>query len=255
MTPVNTGALAVQPVMRPQVSSVAAPARPAANLARAVQRSLFQERPASNVVPIESYVPPTRPRVSHEARPPRPASRRGPRVPEGQGSLDFLPQAPAKPRTLDTTVEAMIYCEERVAAAPHRFVSAAADWALVFIAYGIFLTTAYFSVGGFPLIKANLPILGAVWPLFGLLYSLLWALAGTETPGMRFARLRLTTFEGETPEANQRLLRFVGSCLSLSTVIGVLWSLADEEGLGWQDHMSRTFPTPRRHDSQVFHRR
>ena len=24
----------------------------------------------------------------------------------------------------------------------------------------------------------------------------------------------------------------------------MFWAMADEEGLGWQDHMSRTFPTP-----------
>jgi hypothetical protein len=30
----------------------------------------------------------------------------------------------------------------------------------------------------------------------------------------------------------------------VSTIIGLLWSLVDEESLTWQDHISRTFPTP-----------
>ena len=72
---------------------------------------------------------------------------------------------------------------------------------------------------------------------------------------MHWTHLRLTTFDGFRPELRQRLLRFAGSCLSLCTVVGLLWSLADEESLTWQDHISRTFPTPRELESQVFHRR
>jgi hypothetical protein len=35
---------------------------------------------------------------------------------------------------------------------------------------------------------------------------------------------------------------------------GLLWIYADEEGLTWQDHISRTFPTPRRWGSRVMAR-
>jgi len=61
---------------------------------------------------------------------------------------------------------------------------------------------------------------------------------------MRWTRLRLTTFDGFTPEPRHRLLRMLGSCLSVCSVVGLLWSLVDEEGLAWQDHISGTFPTP-----------
>jgi hypothetical protein len=50
-------------------------------------------------------------------------------------------------------------------------------------------------------------------------------------------------------------VRFGASCLSRCTQLGLLWSLADEESLAWQDHISRTFPTPREVDSLVFRRR
>ena len=73
---------------------------------------------------------------------------------------------------------------------------------------------------------------------------MVWAIAGRETPGMQWTHLHLTTFDGFQPERKQLLMRFAGSCLSLCTVIGLLWSFADEENLAWQDHMSRTFPTP-----------
>ena len=56
------------------------------------------------------------------------------------------------------------------------------------------------------------------------------------------------------PEPKQRVLRFMGSCLSLLYPVGLLWSLVDEECLTWQDHISCTFPTPREGESQVFRR-
>ncbi len=251
----TNGALATQPVLQPETTETSQARLTAVpNLARAVQRSLFQER-ASNVIPIAPAAP--RPRLSPDPNAksaPRPVRRRS-RVPEEQGSLDFLPAATAKPRTLGTAVEAMIYCEERVAAPAHRAFAAALDWSMVLIGYGIFLAVVQFAVGGFPLDRTNLMITGAVLPLFGIVYGLAWALAEMETPGMQWSRLRMTTFEGFRPERRERLIRLAGSCLSLCTVVGLLWSLADEEGLAWQDHISRTFPTPRRADSQVFHRR
>jgi uncharacterized RDD family membrane protein YckC len=72
---------------------------------------------------------------------------------------------------------------------------------------------------------------------------------------MRWTHLQVMTFDGFPPDGGQRLLRFAGACLSLCTVVGLLWCLADEEGLTWTDHISRTFPTPREWNSQVFRRR
>ena len=137
----------------------------------------------------------------------------------------------------------------------HRAVAAAFDWSMVLIAYGFFLGTFRLCGGQFVMNKTNLLLLGGVLPLLGCLYGLMWAVAGNETAGMRWAHLRLTTFDGFRPERDQRLMRFAGSCLSLCTVVGLLWSFADEESLAWPDHISRTFPTPRRLESQIFHRR
>ena len=80
-------------------------------------------------------------------------------------------------------------------------------------------------------------------------------MVGTESVGMRWTHLRLITFDGFPPETWQRVLRLVGSALSLFTVLGALWTLADEESLGWQDHISRTFPTALELESRVFRRR
>jgi hypothetical protein len=232
------GALATQ---LQRVARVAVAERPARNFARASQRPLFFDQPAPKVIPIEAYAPaPARPRPKPAPRRPAPRTR----VPEDQGSLDFLPPAADKPRTLGTTVEAVIYCEDPVATTLHRGVAAALDWSMVLIGYGLFLAVFRFWAGEFDLNKTNLMVFGAVLPFLAFAYGLVWAIAGSETPGMQWTHLHLTTFEGFQPEREQLLMRFAGSCLSLCTVIGVLWSFADEENLAWQDHMSRTFPTP-----------
>jgi uncharacterized RDD family membrane protein YckC len=224
------------------------PSRP---IGRAYQPFLFQ--PASNVIPIAQYIPvEPRPRASRGGSGTAPPPKRAPRkrhVPEEQGTLDFLAPAPPKPRTLSTTVEAVIFCDAPVAVRLHRAVAAALDWSMVLIAYGIFLFAFSRMGGSFTLNKANLLMFGAVLLVFGFAYGLTFALAGTETAGMHWTRLKLLTFEGFPPEKRQRLIRFFGSALSVCTLIGLMWSLVDEEGLGWQDHMSRTFPTPREADS------
>jgi len=247
------GQLAVQP----QPETAAEPPRRRAVFARAVQVPLFQDRPAPNVIPFESYAPvepkprpkPAANRTSQPRRAPRP------RVSEDQGTLDFLPPAPPKPRTLATTVEAVIYCDAPVASRLHRLVAAALDWSLVIIAYGLFLLAFRLLGGGFALTPASIVVFASVLPLFGLTYAVMWTWAGSETAGMTWTGLHLLTFDGFPPDRRHRLLRLAGSSLSLLTAIGLLWSLVDEELLGWQDHISRTFPTPQALDHQVLRRR
>jgi uncharacterized RDD family membrane protein YckC len=246
--PAVNGALAtqLQPVPRMQLVERVPPdqaSRPAPNLSEAVQASLFQ---ASNVIamppPVESK-PRTRAETAPRTPPQKPATRRAKPVPEGQGMLDFLPPAPAKPRQLGTTVEAVIYCEAPVATTLHRAVASALDWSMVLLGCGLFLLAFYMLGGQFQLAKSNVTIFGAMFLLIGFTYGLLFTWAGAETPGMRWAQLRLTTFDGFPLDRRQRLMRFGASCLSRCTLLGLLWSLADEESLAWHDHISRTFPT------------
>ncbi len=205
------------------------------DMRRAVQASLFSDKLESSIVMIA----PARPKKGTS----KPRTRTGRRVPEGQEKLELLEAAPAKPRTLGTTVEARIYCEALVAAPLHRAVAAAMDWAMVLLAYGFFLLAFRVLGGQVVLNKTNLMVFGGALLLIGFAYSLLPAIACTETLGMRWARLRLTTFDGFPLEPRQRLLRMLGSCLSVCTAVGLLWSLVDEESLAWQDHISGTFPT------------
>jgi uncharacterized RDD family membrane protein YckC len=231
--------------------------RTGSNLARAIQPSLFPDKSGSKVVGIAEYAPPL-PRTAR----PRPNSNSGtktggrrPRpVPEEQGQLPFLPPQPAKPRTLGTTVDSVIYCEAPVATTLHRLVASALDCSLVLINYGLFLLVFHALGGDFVLNKTTAVLFGGMLLVIALAYGAVWTIAGTETAGMHWMSLRLTTFDGFPPEPRQRMLRFFGSCLSACTVLGLLWALADEESLTWQDHISRTFPTPMALDQQIFRR-
>ena len=261
----TAGALATK--ARPvAVGAPLAPPMPL-DMARAIQGSLFPERPSANVIPIESFVPspmvrptttpkpPPGPRPATAAAPTKLAPHRAARVAERQGKLDFLPSAAPKPRTLSTTVEAVIYCEAPVASTTHRAVAAAIDWTMVLIAYGLFLLTFHLCGGEFAVTRNTLPVFGAAFLLVGFTYGIYWTVVGTETAGMRWTQLRLITFDGFPPEGRHRIMRFAGACLSRCTGLGLLWSLADEESLAWQDHISRTFPTPYEMESRIFQRR
>jgi uncharacterized RDD family membrane protein YckC len=261
----TTGALATKP--RP-VAVIERPplARPsiAPNLAGAVQANLFTPNVISMPIPAGQPRTQTAARTSTRAKASasgtnpgvKAATRKGSKgVTEGQGQLEFLAPEQSKPRTLGTTVEAMIYCEAPVATPLHRAVAAAIDWTMVLIGYGLFLMTYLLCGGGFELDRTSMMILAGALAVVASAYSLSWVILGTDSVGMRWTQLRVITFDGFPPETGQRVLRFAGSCLSLFSLLGALWSLADEEGLGWQDHISRTFPTAYDHDSALLIRR
>lgn len=78
---------------------------------------------------------------------------------------------------------------------------------------------------------------GTLWVLFQYLFLV----HGTGTPGMRLARLELTTFEGKPASTGARRCRALASTLSaLSIGLGYAWALFDEDQLGWHDRITGT---------------
>lgn len=228
------------------------PAPPASPL---FQQLLFRDAPGSpKVIPIPTLTP-LRPQV-RESSPvrrarPRNAAPRGPRSGDSQQALEFDSarfDASFDDRrgtsALGMQVD-VICCDAPVALPTHRMMAAAADVSLVLIAVGLFLAI-FFGLGGdMSLSRRSLPFLLGVAFVIAAFYRFLWCLAGGDTPGMRFARLRLVDFDGRAPNRDQRLLRQVASLLSvLSAGLGLVWALVDEENLTWHDHISKTFPTP-----------
>jgi uncharacterized RDD family membrane protein YckC len=180
---------------------------------------------------------------ARKARPPAPRSPR--RDPESQQSLNFYDEKASQQAGLGTEVHAVIYCDAPVALPAHRMIAAAFDISMVLIAVGMFLGVFFLSGGMLMLSKENAPFLICVAVLIGIFYRFLWVLGNGETPGMRFAGLRLVNFDGRSPDRDQRAFRQVSSLLSfLSAGLGLVWALVDEENLTWHDHISKTFPTP-----------
>lgn len=262
-TPVMTGALAtkLEPLPPSENQPMLKTRRVAPALSRPIQAELFAEAPDSKVVSIARYAPQPEPKQRSKSESgtrtgtSKPAARKSKAAPEGQGTLDFLPPLPPKARELGSSVEAVIFCEFPVATTLHRAVAAALDWSMVLIGYGLFLGGIHQLGCSLTLSKSTLPIFGGMFFVLAFIYGLCFAIAGADTPGMVWTRLRLTTFDGLPPELRQRLGRFAAAGLSRCTLLGLLWSLADEESLTWHDHMSRTFPTPRDAESVVFRRR
>jgi uncharacterized RDD family membrane protein YckC len=221
-----------------EVESLRLPARP-------IQMS-FSHFFEQKVIPLRDCVS-----AEHRARPLRPE--RPPSSAElelaGQSMLDLLPSAPLKQRRLSSA--AMI----DGACIMHRVVAAALDASLVLIASGIFWA-AVCLLGGRTVVERVGPLyLFAVLSLLETLYGLTWCWANGDSPGKQWMRLRLLSFDGLAPNRWQRFLRFASWCLSALTVIGICWPLLDENGLGWQDHISKTMLTVFKADDRDRHRR
>ncbi|MBV8843311.1 MAG: RDD family protein [Bryobacterales bacterium] len=209
-----------------------------------LQQPLFLDAPpASKVIPIPTLTPLRR--TARESSPVRrvaprtgaPPARRGPEL---QRALDFQAASAAPAPHADG-----IYCDAPVALPTHRIMAAAVDISVVLIALGIFGVILFFCGGDISVTRHTTPYFLAVISLTSLFYRLLWTLGNGDSPGMRFAGLRLVDFDGRKPTREQRLRRQLVSLLSvISAGLGLAWALVDEENLTWHDHISKTFPTP-----------
>jgi uncharacterized RDD family membrane protein YckC len=223
----------------------------------ALQASLFRDVSGGpKVIPIPTLTPirpidreesshsKRAPRVRNSA--PRHASRR---TPDSQQALDFNfhPAAGAEGApgmNAGTRVQPVIYCDALVALPTHRLIAAAFDASMVMLAVGVFLGIFFLSGGQIEITRQNLPFFSCVLVLVALFYRSLWCLANGDSPGMRFAGLRLVDFDGRPPDRDQRSMRQLAGLLSvISAGLGLVWALVDEESLTWHDHISKTFPT------------
>ena len=174
------------------------------------------------------------------------APAKGKTAANAQSTLDFLPPVSHQAKLLKTTVEATIRCDCTAATPVHRSTAAALDAGFIVGGFSLFLVIVRVFGGPLPWNRMTIPAFAGAFALIALFYGLIWVLADTETPGMRWTDLKLVTFNGFPLERKARALRMLGCFLSFcSGMIGILWALVDEEGLTWHDHMSKTFPTLR----------
>jgi uncharacterized RDD family membrane protein YckC len=202
-------------------------------------------RPQRSVTPQAAPQPAARPAPDVEK--PQPKAARGDRRKPSaeQATLDFLSSAPAQ-RVLKTDVPAQIYCDRPVATPTHRFVAGAMDAAMILMAFGLFVGLSQAFGGSFGTGKLFWEMIGLSFVLIAGFYGLVFALSGRETAGMHWTDLQLITFDGFPVEGRSRAARFAATWLSFCSFgLGLVWAVADEETLTWQDHISKTFPTIR----------
>ena len=77
----------------------------------------------------------------------------------------------------------------------------------------------------------------------GVFYGWLFmTFGGGSTPGMRYARIALCTFDDANPTRKELQNRIPATALALLPLgLGLLWALLDEDRLGWHDRMTRTY--------------
>ena len=165
---------------------------------------------------------------------------------EGEwGSLSFQ-QAKEKERA----PESEIYSDDHVAPLAARMMAGFYDGLVMLGAFGL-MASAYaamtWNLGANPI-----PESAFGWAIYGVLmlavivfFRSLFILAGADSPGMRWAGLRLVTFDGDAPTVQDRFMRVVWGVFSaLPLGLGLFWALVDQERLTWHDLLSKTFPSP-----------
>ena len=133
--------------------------------------------------------------------------------------------------------------EMLVASFSDRMLAGLVDGALVTLAFLAAAVVVIASTAHPPAGRMALIAIGCGITLFGILYQFLF-LSFTEegTPGMRYARIALCTFEDENPSVGQMLMRVPATVLAtLPAGLGLLWSLWDKDQIGWHDRWTRTY--------------
>jgi uncharacterized RDD family membrane protein YckC len=151
-------------------------------------------------------------------------------APEATSSEDHRPLAPVFELPLQT------------ATIGDRLMAAIVDASLVVAAFLLFVLVFVACTAHPPMGKAALAASGTV--LFGLsvLYQWLFFSYLDATPGMRYARIALCTFDDDNP--TRKTMRFRVGALLLSAMplgLGFLWAFFDEDHLGWHDRITRTY--------------
>jgi uncharacterized RDD family membrane protein YckC len=123
-----------------------------------------------------------------------------------------------------------------------RLMAGIVDVALVFLAFVLFVLVFAACTAHPPTGKPALMAAGSVLGGLFLLYQYLFFRFTDGTPGMRYAKIALCTFEDENPtrKAMRRRIPF----LLLSAVplgLGFAWAWFDADRLGWHDRITRTY--------------
>jgi uncharacterized RDD family membrane protein YckC len=163
----------------------------------------------------------------------------------GAASVDWSPirldTDPASP-LLDEGRSSSQEIPLQTASLEDRVMSGIVDLALVVAAFALFILvfvacTAHPPTGKPALLSAGLVLAG-----FCLLYHYLFFKYADGTPGMRYAKIALCTFDDENPTRKAMCRRVFFLLLSAAPLgLGFAWAWFDPDRLGWHDRMSRIY--------------
>jgi len=129
-----------------------------------------------------------------------------------------------------------------VAPVADRFMSGVVDVGLTFAAFLAFVLVFAACSTHLPSGKPALVVAGIVLLSMWLLYQFLFFSLSAATPGMRYAKIALCTFDDENP--TRRAMRSRIAALMLSALplgLGFLWAIFDEDALCWHDRITQTY--------------
>ena len=129
-----------------------------------------------------------------------------------------------------------------VASFEDRLMAGIVDLALVLIAFLLFVLIFVACTTHPPTGKPALFYAGVALVSFSVFYQWLFFTYADSTPGMRYAKIALCTFDDENPTRKAMQWRIAALFLSAMPVgLGFLWALFDEDRLGWHDRISKTY--------------
>jgi uncharacterized RDD family membrane protein YckC len=123
-----------------------------------------------------------------------------------------------------------------------RIMAAVVDAALVAAGFLVFLLVFVACTTHPPTGRPAEIAAGVAFVAFAVMYLLLFFNFGQDTPGMRYAKIALCTFDDENPSRRAMRRRLGALLLSLSPLgLGILWAFFDDDRLSWHDRISRTY--------------
>ncbi|HEV2277519.1 MAG TPA: RDD family protein [Acidobacteriaceae bacterium] len=147
-------------------------------------------------------------------------------------------RAPQAVITPTPAVETTLY----VAPMQDRLMSAVVDVALTLLAFLAFVLVFAVCTPHLPTGKVALAGAGATLLATWGLYQFLFFSLSSATPGMRYAKIALCTFDDENPSRTAMRARIAALLLSaLPLGLGFLWSVFDDDGLCWHDRITETY--------------
>jgi len=123
-----------------------------------------------------------------------------------------------------------------------RMMAGIVDVSLVLAAFLLFVLVFVACTAHPPTGKAALAEAGMTLAVLFVLYQWLFFTYSDATPGMRYAKIALCTFDDENP-TRKAMRNRVGALLLSACPLGMgfLWTLLDEDHLGWHDRITRTY--------------